>query len=482
MKTYTRTKILATLGPASSDQDTILHLIEAGVDAFRLNFSHGTHEQKAELIQHIRQLNIDHNFSVAIIADLQGPKIRLGKIENDHFDLAAGDTFIITTDRSQVGTREKVSISYDGFPMDVVTGDTILIDDGKVEVEVVDNDKTAEVTVKMLMAGRISSNKGVNLPNADVSLPSLTEKDLKDLEFAIEQDVDWVALSFVRTEKDIMNIREYIHKFSRDNDKDRHAKIIAKIEKPQAVTNIDKIIAKTDAIMIARGDLGVEMKLQDVPIIQKQIVEKCLLKSKPVIIATQMMESMIENNKPTRAEVTDVANAIFDGADVVMLSGETAMGKYPVQVIETMRKIITTVEEKSDIYFRHLTANPHSPTFISDAVCYSACRLAESVQANAIIGMTRSGYTAYMTSSCRPKAKIYVFSDNRRLLSRMSLVWGVRGFYYDQMVSTDNSINDVQEYLKERDVITAGDVVINLASMPLHKQGRTNMVKVTKLE
>lgn len=482
MKTYTRTKILATLGPASSDADTILSLISAGVDAFRLNFSHGTHEQKAALIQAIRQHNIDHNLSVGIIADLQGPKIRLGKIKGDFFDLVAGDTFVITTDRSITGGREKVSISYDDFPKDVVTGDTILIDDGKAEVEVIANDKLAEVTVKMLMDGRISSNKGVNLPNANVSIPSLTEKDLEDLAFAIAQDVDWVALSFVRTEKDIINIREYIHKFSQDNDKDRHAKIIAKIEKPQAVDNIDKIIEETDAIMIARGDLGVEMKLQDVPIIQKMIVEKCLQKSKPVIIATQMMESMIENNKPTRAEVTDVANAIFDGADVVMLSGETAMGKYPVQVIETMRKIIHRVEEKANIYFRHLQANPHSHTFISDAVCYSACRLAESVEANALIGMTRSGYTAYMTSSCRPKAHIYVFSDNRRLLSRMSLVWGVRGFYYDQMVSTDNSINDAQQYLREREILLPGDVVINLASMPLHKQGRTNMVKVTKIE
>lgn len=481
MKTYTRTKILATLGPASSHPDTILSLVNAGVDAFRLNFSHGTHEQKAELIQTIRQHNIDHNLSVGIIADLQGPKIRLGKIVGDYFDLQTGDTFMITTDRSTLGNRERVSISYDDFPRDVVTGDTILIDDGKVEVEVVDNDKTKEVTVKMLTEGRISSNKGVNLPNAIVSIPSLTEKDLEDLQFAIEQDVDWVALSFVRTEKDIINIREWIHKFSRDNDKDRHAKIIAKIEKPQAVDNIDKIIEQTDAIMIARGDLGVEMKLQDVPIIQKMIVEKCLLKSKPVIIATQMMESMIENNKPTRAEVTDVANAIFDGTDVVMLSGETAMGKYPIQVIETMRKIIHRVEEKANIYFRHLQADPHSHTFISDAVCYSACRLAESVDANAIIGMTRSGYTAYMTSSCRPQAKIYVFSDNRRLLSRMSLVWGVRGFYYDQMVSTDNSINDVQQYLRERELVVPGDVVINLASMPLHRQGRTNMVKVTKI-
>lgn len=482
MKTYTRTKILATLGPATSDSDTIYKLINAGVDAFRLNFSHGTHDHKRELIQAIRQINQAHNFSVAIIADLQGPKIRLGKIKDNAFDLKKGDTFVITTDTSITSNREKVSISYENFPRDVVTGDVILIDDGKVEVEVIGNDKTKEVEVKMLMDGRISSNKGVNLPSANVSIPSLTEKDLEDLHFAIQQDVDWVAISFVRSEKDIINLREHIHKFSAHNNKDRHAKIIAKIEKPQAVEQIDKIIEETDAIMIARGDLGVEMKLQDVPIIQKQIVKKCLQKSKPVIIATQMMESMIENNKPTRAEVTDVANAIFDGADVVMLSGETAMGKYPVTVIETMRKIITRVEEKADIYFRHLNANPHSTTFISDAVCYSACRLAESVNANAIIGMTRSGYTAYMTSSCRPKAKIYVFSDNKRLLARMSLVWGVRGFYYDEMVSTDNSINDVQNFLRERELIVPGDVVINLASMPLHKQGRTNMVKVTKIE
>ncbi len=480
MKTYTRTKILATLGPASSDPDTILKLIAAGVDAFRLNFSHGTHQQKAELIHAIRSINEQHNLSVGIIADLQGPKIRLGKIDYDFFDVEVGDTFIITTEKL-LGDRQRVSISYDRFPQDVVSGDTILVDDGKMELEVVESDKKTEVKVKALLSGRISSNKGVNLPDAMVSIPSLTEKDLEDLDFALQQEVDWVALSFVRSEKDIINLREYIYKNSPGKSKDFQAKIIAKIEKPQAVDNIDKIIEQTDAIMIARGDLGVEMKLQDVPIIQKMIVQKCIEKSKPVIIATQMMESMMENNKPTRAEVTDVANAIFDGADTVMLSGETAAGKYPVLVIETMRKIISRVEENSPIYFRHQKANVHSPTFISDAVCYSAARLAESVDAHAILGMTRSGYTAYMTSSCRPKAHIYVFSDNRRLLSRMSLVWGVRGFYYDQMVSTDNSINDVQQYLKDKEILKQGDVVINLASMPLHQQGRTNMVKVTKI-
>lgn len=480
MKTFSRTKIIATVGPACSSSEGIGKLIEAGVNVFRLNFSHGEHIQKAEVIQRIREYNDTYNHNVGILADLQGPKIRLGKIESEHFEVKEGDEFTITTDEI-IGSSERVSITYDHFPADVKAGDKLLVDDGKMELTVLKSDGKKEVRVQATLDGVISSSKGVNLPDTAISLPSLTEKDKKDLAFALEQGVDWIALSFVRSEQDIIGLREHINTLSKEKQDYKQVKIVAKIEKPQAVENIDAIMQQTDAIMIARGDLGVEMRMQDVPLIQKHIVKKCLLAAKPVIIATQMMESMIDNPKPTRAEVTDVANAIIDGADAVMLSGETAVGKYPVIVVESMKKIIVRVEEEDSIYFKRHLADETSPTFLSDAVCYTACNLAEAVNANGIIGMTRSGYTAYMCSSCRPKAYVYVFTDNRRLLSRLSLVWGVNGFFYDRRVSTDDTIASVQQYLVDNGFLSDGDVVVNMASMPIRQQGRTNTVKVTKI-
>lgn len=480
MKTFSRAKIIATLGPASSDPEVILKLIHAGANVFRLNFSHGEHEQKAQIIQAIRNINEELDLSIAILADLQGPKIRLGKIDGNQFTVKEGDEFTITTD-DVLGNSERVSITYDQFPKDVSKNDKVLVDDGKMEVTVLESDGKRDVRVRANLAGIISSSKGVNLPDTLISLPSLTDKDKKDLAFALDQDVDWIALSFVRSEMDIINLREHIASLSRQKRDYQQVKIVAKIEKPQAVKNIDAIIQETDAIMIARGDLGVEMRMQEVPLIQKHIVKKCLVAAKPVVIATQMMESMIENPKPTRAEVTDVANAVIDGADAVMLSGETAVGKYPVMVVEAMKKIINRVEEEDSIYFKHHVAEEESKTFLSDAVCYTACDLAEAVNANGIIGMTRSGYTAYMCSSCRPKAHIYVFTDNKRLLARLSMVWGVHGFYFDRSVSTDDTIASVQEYLVYHGWLSKGDVVVNMASMPIGKQGRTNTVKVTKI-
>lgn len=471
---------MATLGPASASKSSIEALIHAGVDVFRINFSHGTHEQKEGIIDIIKDYNKANHASIGIMADLQGPKIRFGAIEGNSFPVKAGDKFVITTDDC-IGTPERVRIHYETFPADVQPGDTLLVDDGKVELAVLDTDRKRNVTVRVLNGDSIGSNKGVNLPDTHVSVPSLTEKDVEDLIFAIGQEVDWVALSFVRSEKDIQTLRDLIHKHTPDPDTNHHAKIVAKIEKPQAVENIDRIIDATDAVMMARGDLGVEMPLEKVPIIQKQIVQKCLEKSKPVIIATQMMESMIENNKPTRAEVTDVANAIFDGADVVMLSGETAVGRHPARVVETMQRIISEVEEIPSIYFKSRQASPDSPIFIHDAVCYAACDLAQHVNATAIMGLTRSGYTAYMCSSCRPMARIYVFTDNKRLLTRLSLVWGVKAFYYDRMVGTDETMEDLHKILKQQGHVDSGDVVVNMATMPLEKQGRTNMMKVTRI-
>lgn len=480
-RTYDRTKIIATLGPSSSDYNTILALIENGADVFRLNFSHGSHEDKVKVISHIRQINKENNWNIGIIADLQGPKIRLGKIKNEHFELDKGDKFTITNEDIE-GTHKKVSISYPQFPKDVQSGDKILVDDGKIELLVLETDGEAHVQVQMLNKGVISSNKGVNLPDTSVTLPSITVKDIEDLKFAVDNKLDWIALSFVRSANDILALKEKIVEFSSEMSLVRQIKVIAKIEKPQAVQYIDDIIQATDAVMIARGDLGVEMQLQEVPLIQKKIVLKCLDKAKPVIIATQMMESMMTNPKPTRAEVNDVANAIIDGADAVMLSGETAVGSNPVMVVKTMKSIITRVEQEKIIYHKEHTADPESDTFISDAICYQAAHLAHSVNAIGIIGMTRSGYTAYMCSSYRPKARIFVFTDNKRLLNRLSLVWGVRGFFYDKMESTDNSMADVQEELIQKGYLKKGDTVVNIASMPIHQQARANMVKVTKIE
>jgi pyruvate kinase len=481
MKQFNRTKIIATLGPVSNSKEVIKNLILAGVNVFRLNFSHGDHSHKLDVIKRIKAINDELGGNVGILADLQGPKIRLGKIEGGKFRVQHGDRFVITTN-DVIGNKEKVSISYKEFPNDVASQDIILLDDGKLELKVISTDNSTSVEVEALQSGDIGSNKGINLPNTAVSLPSLTEKDREDLEFAIKHEVDWLALSFVRSANDINELRQLIVGLSNQDDPIKHTKIIAKIEKPQAVENIDAIIDVTDGVMIARGDLGVESAMEDVPLIQKDIVQKCIVRAKPVIIATQMMESMITNIKPTRAEVTDVANAIIDGADAVMLSGETAMGKYPVEVVTFMKKIISRVELDHMIYNKDLTANPASDTFFSDAVCYNACKLAGSVHAHALIGMTRSGYTAYMVSSYRPHARIFVFTDNRRLLNRLSMVWGVKAFYYDRMVSTDETIEDVHNALLQKGFLDKGDVTVNMASMPLHKQGRTNMVKVTKIE
>lgn len=481
MRHFNRTKIIATLGPASSSIEAIRELVMAGVNTFRLNFSHSDHRHMLELIERIREVNEELAENVGILADLQGPKIRLGKIEGDLFRVKAGDKFNITT-REMRGNSEKVSISYGEFPKDVEAGDTILLDDGKLELKVESTDGKELVEVQALQDGVVGSNKGVNLPNTAVSLPSMTDKDKEDLKFAIKHKVDWLALSFVRNSIDITELRELINDLSEEEDPITHSKIIAKIEKPQAVKNIDDIIKATDGIMIARGDLGVEMPMEEVPLIQKDIVQKCIIKAKPVIIATQMMESMIENTKPTRAEVTDVANAIIDGADAVMLSGETAMGNYPVGVVSFMKKIINRVEEDHMIYNKDLTASPDSETFFSDAVCYNACKLASSVEAYALIGMTRSGYTAYMVSSYRPYARIFAFTDNRRLLNRLSMVWGVKAFFYDRMVGTDETIEDVHKAMRDEGYLLKGDVTVNMASMPLHKQGRTNMLKVSVIE
>ncbi len=472
-----RTKIVATVGPACDTHEKLLELVNAGVNVFRLNFSHGNHEDKAQIIEHIRNINTTQPFNISILADLQGPKLRVGEIENNYLEVKSGDILTFTNEKC-IGNLEKIYVSYPNLADDVKVGNIILIDDGKIEVKVVDITKEKNVKVMVTLGGVLSSKKGINLPDTKISLPALTEKDLADLEFIIEQKCDWVALSFVRSVKDIVILR------SKLTEKKSKTKIIAKIEKPEALVNIRDIIVESDAIMIARGDLGVELPVEQVPLIQRELIRKCIHRAKPVIVATQMMESMIDRVKPNRSEITDVANAVLEGADAVMLSGETAAGNHPALVVETMRKIIRQVEQTEYRYNREqdLMPQPHSPSFFSDAICYNACKIARDVNADALIGMTQSGYTAFMLSSFRPKSPLFIFSKERSLINQLSLSWGVRAFYYDEEESVDDIITDQIDILKERGFLNTDDVVINTGSTPVHLHLPTNMIKITKVE
>jgi pyruvate kinase len=472
-----RTKIIATVGPACDTYSKLLELVRAGVNVFRLNFSHGAHEDKAKIITHIRKINKTEPFNIAILGDLQGPKLRVGEIENGEIEIEAGDILTFTNDKV-IGNKERIYVSYPDLHADVRVGNTILINDGRLEVKVKKILKNNDVQVEVTMGGMLSSKKGINLPDTKISLPALTEKDLVDLEFIIAQQLDWVALSFVRSVKDLEVLREKLEA------KHSKTKIISKIEKPEALENLRDIIVESDAVMIARGDLGVELPVEKIPLLQKQIIRMCLHRAKPVIVATQMMESMIELNKPNRSEITDVANAVVEGADAVMLSAETATGEHPTLVVETMRKIITEVEKSGYHYNREdeLAPQPHSPTFLSDAICYNACKLAKDVNADAIIGMTESGYTGFILSSYRPKAPLYVFTKERTLVNQLSLSWGVRAFYYGEEESLDDIIFDQIDILKERKFLKTGDIVINTGSTPVPLHLPTNVLKITTVD
>ena len=472
-----RTKIVATVGPASSSYETMLDLVRAGVNVFRLNFSHGSHEDKLLIIEQIRRMNREEPFNISILADLQGPKLRVGEIENNALVVAPGDVLTFTNEKC-VGTMERIYVSYPNLAGDVKVGNIIMIDDGKIEVVVKEITRTRDVKVTVVIGGILSSKKGINLPDTKISLPALTDKDLADLEFIIENECDWVALSFVRSVKDIVILR---HKLQQKNSK---TKIIAKIEKPEAVTNIRDIILESDAIMVARGDLGVEMPVEKVPMIQKDLIRKCMHRAKPVIVATQMMESMMDRVKPNRSEITDVANAVLEGADAVMLSGETATGMHPVLVVETMTKIIREIESTAYDYNREesLKPQPHSPSFLSDAICYNACKMAQDVNADALIGMTQSGYTGWMLSSYRPKSPLYVFTKKRHLVNQLSLSWGVRAFFYDEEDSLDDIFFDQIVILKERGFLKPGEIVVSTGSTPIHLHLPTNVLKITKVE
>lgn len=469
---FNKTKIVATVGPACNTKEKLAELIRAGVDVFRLNFSHGSHEDHLKVVKYVRELNEEMGSTVCLLQDLQGPKIRTNEVENNGVEIFAGQELLISTDDS-VGTSRRISTSYKELPGDVKIGDMILIDDGKIELRV--EDTTGDtVKTRVIYGGIVKSRKGINLPMSNVSAPSLTDKDERDLAFGLANDVEWIALSFVRTANDILTLKEKIKKDC------KNCKVIAKIEKPEALRNIDEIIAATDGIMVARGDLGVEIVMEEVPLAQKMIVRKCNELGKPVIIATQMMESMITSPRPTRAETNDVANAVMDGADALMLSAETAAGSYPIEVIKSMVRTIISVEEKMDhIYFKHENVSTQSRTFLNDSIVLQACRLAKKVKANAIIGMTKSGYTAYRISSHRPKGHVFIFTDNKTMLTTLNLLWGVRTFFYDKLVSTDQTFEDVTLFLKENGYLMEGDVAINTASMPIQQKHRTNTIKLT---
>lgn len=469
-KIYQNTKIVATLGPSSDSTENIVELIRAGVDVFRVNMSHGDQDYARTIIERIQSINAQHSIQVGILADLQGPKLRIGKIKNDILEIKPGDILTFVNEKC-IGTKEKIYMSYTEFPMDVEPGERVLLDDGKVALEVVSTNQKDKVELKVIYGKSISSNKGVNLPETAVSLPSLTEKDLSDLEFLLTQPVHWIALSFVRSAKDIKDLK------ARIKAKNHFARVIAKIEKPQAVEKIDKIIRVSDAIMIARGDLGVEMPIEKLPAIQKSIISKCIQFGTPVIVATQMMDSMIVNPSPTRAEVTDVANAVLDGTDAVMLSGETSVGAYPLETVRAMHRIIGEAEKSYVATYNRPYPSKKSETFMSDVLCFNAAKTAEELEATAIVSMTASGYTGLKISSYRPKSEIFVFSDRPYISGTLNLVWGLSCFYYDGFTTTDKTVEDVIEILKNKGRIEAGDVIVFVGSMPLKERLRTNMMK-----
>ncbi|MFT4664807.1 MAG: pyruvate kinase [Polaribacter sp.] len=473
---FQNTKIIATVGPACSAYDKLLELVEAGVDVFRLNFSHGSHEDHLGVINHIGYINEKYNTHISILADLQGPKLRIGEMEGDGLEIKEGDILNFVNEKC-VGNKDKIYMSYPLFAQDVNVGEKVLVDDGKIVLEVAETNGKDTVKLKVLFGDKLSSKKGVNLPDTRISMPSITDKDLVDIGFILEQpSINWVALSFVRSPKEIKELRKMLEA------KGHQAKIIAKIEKPEAIEKLDKIIKASNGVMVARGDLGVEMPMELLPHLQKEIIRKCIQRARPVIVATQMMDSMITNPSPTRAEITDVANAVLDGTDAVMLSAETSVGRHPAKVVRAMNKIIEQAEDRFSMQGKRPKPSPQSRTFLSDAVCFNAARTAVEVDAKGIIGMTTSGYTAFKVSSYRPNCPIYIFSDRQQMLSTLNLVWGVRCFYYDKFTTTDETIEDVTEILTKEVSLVKGDVLVNTGSMPLHRRHRTNMLKVTVID
>ncbi len=475
MQKRKKTKIVATLGPATSKRQVLLDMMNAGVDVFRINFSHADYEDVKERVAMIRELSEETGYNTSILADLQGPKLRIGKMKEEVV-VNPGDKITFSTESEFEGTKDRVYMNYKQFPRDVKAGERILLDDGKLMFQVDKTDGKTEVEATVIQGGPLRSKKGVNLPNTDISLPALTKKDVKDAIFALGLKVDWMALSFVRHAEDLQQLQELIKKHS-----DHKVPIIAKIEKPEAVANIDKIVAYCDALMVARGDLGVEIPAHEVPLVQKQLVLRAKKARIPVIIATQMMETMISRLTPTRAEVNDVANSVMDGADAVMLSGETSVGQYPVQVIEKMASICRNVED-SDL-IKVPQAPPHIKTkrYITKAICYHAAHMADEIDAKAITTLTNSGYTAFQISAWRPSSHILVFTSNKRILTQLNLLWGVKALFYDKFVSTDETVEDIRQMALNTELVDKGDMLINLVAMPLLDKGMVNTLRVSEV-
>lgn len=475
MPSNKKTKIVATLGPATSTKEILTDLAKSGVNVFRINFSHADYDIVRERVKTIREINVENGYNVAILADLQGPKLRVGVMEEGTV-LEDGQEFVFTTEECK-GDKERAFMTYQNFPRDVKAGEQILVDDGKLLFEVVSTDKKSKVVTKVIVGGKLSSKKGVNLPNTDISLPALTDKDKKDAIFALSLDVDWIALSFVRTPEDLRMLRDLIKQNS-----SYRVPVVAKIEKPEAVDNIDALIPYCDGLMVARGDLGVEIPMQEVPLIQKKLVMRAKKARIPVIIATQMMETMIENSVPTRAEVNDVANSIMDGADAVMLSGETSVGKHPVRVIQKMSEIILSVENSPLIQVPVKPPHIRTNRFITKSVCYHAALTANETDAAAICTLTNSGYTAFQISAWRPRTHVLAFTTEKRILGKLNLLWGVRAYFYDEDLSTDDTVKDINRLAEEKGYVTSGDLVINLTSMPVEERGMVNTLRVSEIK
>ena len=473
--TVNKTKIIATLGPSSTEKSMLKALVKEGVNVFRVNFSHANHNEVKQTVLNIREISSALNIHVAILGDLQGPKIRLGIVKDDVY-IENGENISITTDEIEFGNSSLVSINYKDFPKDVSKGEKILVDDGKLILKVLETNKKNLVKAEVIQGGELKSRKGVNLPNTKLSLPALTKKDKADAVFALENNFDWLALSFVRSKKDVYELEELINKNSKDK-----IPIIAKIEKPEAILNLDAILHAADGLMVARGDLGLEIPAEEVPLKQKLMVNMAKKARKPIIIATQMMESMIDSLTPSRAEVNDVANSVMDGADAVMLSGETSVGQYPVEVIQTVGKIIRGVENSPLIQVPDTLPEIHSKRVITKAVCFQACNIANELEASAICTLTNSGYTAWQISSWRPSAVILVFTSNKRILSQLCLLWGVRCVFYDNFVSTDKTVEEVNALAVKKGFVKKGDLVINLAAMPVVEKGQVNTLRISRL-
>ena len=476
MKRIKKTKIIATLGPASSSFECIKSLIKEGVDVLRINFSHSTHKEAEKLIQDIRRISKSLSANTAILADLQGPKLRIGEVERNT-ELLDGDIIIIMTGKEFKGNNKKLYLNYNNLAKDIKKGEKILIDDGKIILKVIEINKKNEIIAEVVQGGILSSNKGFNLPNTSISQPALTNKDIEDAIFSAKQNVDWIALSFVRHGADLESLIKLLNKNT-----NHRIPVIAKIEKPEGVRNIDEIMKYASGIMVARGDLGVEINAAEVPLIQKKIVNKAKKARIPVIIATQMMESMMKTLNPNRAEVNDVANSIMDGADAVMLSGETSIGEHPIEVIKTISQIIGKVENSDLISLKHKHPTDfESERFITKSVCYHAAKIANDTKAKAISTLTNSGYTAYQISSWRPKTHVLVFTSNKRIVTQLNLLWGVKAFYYDSSESTDRTIEEINKIAVEKNILQKDDKVINLTSMPIEKKGMVNTIRVSKI-